>query len=152
MKSSIAVGAILAIALLTIVRADAADQPAAPIPLQEIRERGIEGRLGVRLGTIVRISGTVVANRSRNKRDMGEPYFLKIDAIDGRDLEEPVLYAYRKHGFAELEPPKIGDKFRYVAYEDGAFRGAVDGEEKYILPYADVGFGFETEIQVLAAE
>ena len=62
-----------------------ATPPAAPIPLQEIQTRGIEGRLGFRLGTVISVAGHIVPNASRAKADVDEPFFAQ--ALTGMPLD-----------------------------------------------------------------
>lgn len=92
-KVAVALAWVLAIVLLTRVAGVAKDPPAAkpeePVTLKDIRERGVAGKLGPRLGTIVEVSGEVVGNTSRGKADALEPFFLRIDEVDGVRLKAP---------------------------------------------------------------
>lgn len=95
-----------------------------PVPLKEIQERGIEGRLGPRLGTIVEVSGKIVPNASRAKADVGEPFFLRIEEVDGRGLAKPCEYSATDMPLhREISGLKVGDSFRCVGYESGRFEG-----------------------------
>jgi hypothetical protein len=49
-------------------------QPERPISLHDVAERGINGRLGVRLGTIVEVAGQVVPNSSNSKAELDAPF------------------------------------------------------------------------------
>lgn len=149
---TIGVGTLLLAGVAMAVAAGDDKQPATPIPLAEIHERGVEGRLGVRLGTIVTVSGEVVPNTSGTKVFADVPFFLSILSVDSRELKEPVLYPFEARLGAKVELPQIEDLFTYVAYEAGRFDGSPDGEFEYVLPYASVGFSFETKLVVLAAK
>ena len=123
---------------------------AEPVTLEEVRERGLAGRLGPRLGTVLTVAGVVVENRSRAKADEGEPFFLRIDAVDGRPLATPVLYAASAMDVARDAPGlKVGDRFRCAGFETGDFRGAADGEFRYVESYADQSFHFAPRFAVL---
>ena len=144
---------LICVALLAIGGGSApTTQPQSPISLKDVYARGIEGRLGMRLGTIAEISGDVVPNTSKAKADDDEPFFLKITAVDGKPLAEPVLYPFIKQNSGINVAPKIGDKFRFVGFETGRFDGSPDGELKYVPAYATTGFGFHTRFVVLAAK
>jgi hypothetical protein len=124
-----------------------------PIPLAQVRERGIMGRLGVPMGTIVEVTGEVVENRSFAKGEATEPFFLRVDTVDGTKLEHPQLYPSsamplaRKAGLLS-----VGDPFRCVGYEVGYYHGSPPGEFKYIPSRADFGFGFASKFIVLAVK
>src|SRR5579863_8248920 len=81
-----------------------AAQTEPPLQLKDVRDRGIEGTLGRPLGTVVEVSGKVIANESLAKVDMGEPFFLRIDAVDGRKLATPTSFPSSKMPLA-LEAP-----------------------------------------------
>lgn len=153
-KLTIAAGCVLAIGLLASVAGIAKDPPAAqperPVPLKEIRERGIEGTLGPRLGTVVEVSGQVVANDSRGKADASEPFFLRIDEVDGVKLEAPRSFSSTAMPLIRKRPDlKVGDAFRCVGYETGGFRGLADGEDRFVGPRAGQAFHFAVRFDVL---
>jgi hypothetical protein len=127
-------------------------QPERPVLLKDIAERGVEGRLGVRLGTIVEAAGEVVANTSRAMIDADVPFFLQINTVDGRDLDKPVLYRFdMANQWVKVKTPKIGDSFRYAGYETGGFGGSPAGEFDYVGEYATTGYGFATRFAILGA-
>ena len=121
-----------------------------PIPLQEVRQCGVEGKLGARPGTVVEISGEVVPNDSRSKADSATPSFLSITAVNGRALDEPVRYPLAAHEFAKVPEPRVGDTFRDAGYETGGFFGPPEGEFDHVPGYATTGYGFDTQFVVLA--
>jgi hypothetical protein len=145
-----AVGVLLLVgSSLVMGHGDEGESAAKPVSLQEIHQRGVEGRLGVKLGTIVTIKGSVVPNTSRSKADVSERFFLSIEQIDGESLDKPIQFPFRSK-FDSKPLPKIGDEFSYVAYETGRFEGTPDGEFDYVQAYADIGFGFGTELLLIA--
>jgi len=151
MKTIVACSLLCAGAALVAAEVDDDKQAAMPTPLAEIHERGVEGRLGARLGTIVTVAGTVVPNTSNRKEDLSAPYFLSIESVDGRELDEPVLYRFEAHRRTKVEPPQIDDRFSYAAYETGEFAGAPEGLWNYMRGYATTGYQFETRLFVLPA-
>jgi hypothetical protein len=123
--------------------ADPASQPVRPIAISELRARGIEGRLGSPLGTILEVSGIVVANTSRAKADISEPFFLRIEEVNGKKLDPPEELPSRNLPLAHLAPElKVGDRFHCVGYETGGFEGTPPGVFDYVTPYPATGFGF----------
>jgi len=130
-----------------------ATQPEPPVPLQDMLQRGIAGRLGARLGTIIEVEGQVVANTPPSKADDGIPYLLSITSVDGHALPEAVWYAFiRDNQWVKAKDPKIGDKFHYVGYESGAFIGSPPAESAYMPLVQTMGWGFQTKFYVVAAK
>lgn len=154
-KLTICAGCLMTIGLLASVVGIAKDPPAAqpkrPVPLKDIRERGVEGTLGPRLGTIVDVSGEVVANDSRAKADASEPFFLRIEEVDGVRLEAPRSFSSTAMPLIRNVPDlKVGDAFRCFGYETGEFRGLADGEERLFgAPRAGQAFHFAVQFEVL---
>lgn len=140
------------VALVSLAGPPATAPAARPISLTEVRERGIAGRLGPALGTVIKVEGAVVVDDSRAKSDEEEPFFLRVELVNGRPLETPQLYAAGAMPLARDVPGlKIGDRFRCAGYETGDFRGAADGEFDYVESYATQPFHFEPRFQVLKA-
>jgi len=123
----------------------------APLTLREIQARGIEGRLGLKLGTVLQVAGEVVPNTSRKKAEAGDPFFLRITTVNGTPLKQPVEYRFLSHPLANVPQPKIGDTFRFAGYETGAYTGSPDHEFDYIPAYQTTGFAFNTEFLILKA-
>jgi hypothetical protein len=117
-----------------------------PVSLDEVRERGVIGQLGVPLGTMVEVTGTVVPNNSRRKADGGEPFFLQIYAVDGKPLTKPVEYAFRERLPGYVTSPKVGESFDLRGYETGGYDGV---PLHYSAPWQDTGFYFTTKFLVL---
>lgn len=121
-----------------------------PIHLAELHERGLEGRLGFPLGTIVEVSGVVVENNSKSKTHAAEPFFLQIEKVKNQTLQRPQTFSLtetpivRKYG-----KMKIGDRFNCIGYESGAFVGSPDGEFDYVPAYSTQPFHFASEFIVL---
>lgn len=147
----IAIAASAAVSIGCVSSEGQTTQPDRPMSLHEISQRGIEGLLGIRLGTIVTIEGEVVANQSRSKMDSVEPFFLRIDSIDGRPLTAPVQYRFTPSNMLRsIKRPKVGDKFRYVGYETGEFVGSPKDEAEYLGELATTDFLFRTRFEIIA--
>ncbi len=128
-----------------------AQTASGPVPLQVIHDRGIRGQLGVRLGTLVEVEGEVIPNQQKVKDLAHIDSYLKISKVDGHLLEEPVQFVFQTaNQWAEVSEPPVGERFHFVGYESGFYRGAVEGEFEYVQPYATYGFGFESCFFVLA--
>jgi len=117
------------------------------IPLSALQQRGVIGRLQLKLGTIATVAGTAVANRARTKEAMDAPLLLRIERVNGKRLAHPVLYRF---GHRTMKPPKIGEKFRYVGYETGGYVGSPAGEFKYVPAYTAHSYSFRTSFSILA--
>jgi hypothetical protein len=99
------------------------------------------------------ITGVVVENNSDAKADVSEPFFLRVDTVNGRELEVPQLFSSSNLQLVRKVPAlKVGDRFKCAGYERGSFVGSPDGAFKYVEPYATQGFFFELEFVVLKAE
>lgn len=145
---AIALGAALAVAATQAKEGER--KP--PISLQDLRDRGVAGHLGVPLGTIATIVGQVVKNDSRNKADSAEPFFLQIEKVDGMKLPQPVKYPFRPQQFAKLPQPKIGEAFQYVAFETGGYDGSPQGEFDFVPAYQTINYDFITSLVILAVK
>jgi hypothetical protein len=123
--------------------------PAPPISLDDIRQRGIQGRLGHRLGTIITIQGEVVnPTDPPSKLDLGQT-LLEVRAVNGILLVKPTIIYFTPFRFSEVQKPSVGTKFEYIGYETGGYSGIVDGEFDYIPAYASTGYSFTTSFLIL---
>ncbi len=96
-------------------------------------------RLGVPFGTIVEVEGSLVPEaEKRTKSEMGAT-MLKIVAVNGRALAEPVVLELRGD---ELDLLPAGTPMRWAGYESGGFEGLPAGAFEYIPPCTSKGFGF----------
>jgi hypothetical protein len=118
------------------------------ISVEEIRDKGVVGLLGLPLGTIVTVSGVAVPNTSLRKADEGEALFLKVVAVDGQPLAKPIEFPFRKaHDTVVASEPVIGKEFSYRGYETGGFEGV---PLNYGASWQTMGFHFSDEFLVLA--
>lgn len=141
------------IGLVAYAAGGLADQREPPISFEELASRGVQGRLGLPLGTIVEISGTNIANTLKDKSSSSWPYLLRIETINGNVLREPVLFfPVDLDRSKQAASPRIGDRFRWIAYETGQYSGVPDKLFNYVPAYADKGFGFETRLSVVVTK
>lgn len=154
-KFSLVVVALVALVMLSSAIAEPGDGAtrAKPIPLSELQQRGVVGRLGLPLGTICHLEAKVTANVSKAKVHSAEDYFLQFTTVDGRPLEPGVLFAQSEVTLPrDATPLKIGDTARWVAYETGGYHGSPSGEFDYVQPYATQRFRFSTTVSVVKVE
>jgi hypothetical protein len=120
-----------------------------PIPINEVRKRGVLGDLGHPLGTIVTIEGEAADESYRKlKADSGHT-LLRIKFVNGTELKDEVVFRF--DGKKE-DAPKVGAKFKYVGHESACYYGIVDGEFKYTPAYAFVGYWFHGSFRILKDE
>ncbi|MBI1347910.1 hypothetical protein GC163_16670 [bacterium] len=126
------------------------ERPEAPISLEELSRRGVQGRLGLRLGTIAEIAGTIVPNPSTFKGQSQQNYLIRVETIDGAELKSPVLFNPESVTAPESLPvPTIGSTFQMIAYETGRYSGAPRDLFKYVPPAQTYGHSFHTNIVVV---
>ena len=96
------------------------------------------------------VSGDIVPNTSRAKADGGEPFFLRINEVDGRKLETPQLFSSAAMPLIhKVRGLKVGGSFRCIGYESGAFQGSPGDVLKYVETYATQGFHFAVHFVVV---
>lgn len=130
------------------VSASAVEEQTTPIKLSDVRERGIQGLLGKKLGTIARVDGRVVKDEYNFKA--APDAWLIIERVDGVKLDTQARFELNPRYFNDPPAPKIGDTFSYMAYETGAYDGIVDGEFDYLESYAGTGYFFRLRLVVFA--
>lgn len=122
----------------------------APISLPELHDRGVLGRLGRPLGTVVEVSGTVVVNDARAKGHDDEPFLLQVETVDGHKLVEPQAFFSSDMPLIRERPSlKVGDAFKCAGYERGGYQGSPEGESRYVPPYAARAFSFVVDFVVV---
>jgi hypothetical protein len=147
----LAVGVLIGFSLRPNV---AADQPKEekkdkPIPIEEVRKRGVLGQLGHPLGTIVTVEGEAADEDYRRlKADMGHT-LLRIKSVNGVELKEEVVFRFDGK---KADAPKVGTKFKYVGYESAGYYGIVKGQFEYTQAVANVGFWFHGSFVTLKDE
>lgn len=147
----LAVGVVIGVTLRPNVAADPPkdEKKEKPIPIDEVRKRGVLGDLGHPLGTIVTVEGEVADDYYRKRKADSGYHLLRIKSVNGVELKEEVVFRYEG---AKEDKPKVGAKFKYTGYESACYYGIVDGEFKYTDPYAFVGYWFHGSFRILKDE
>lgn len=151
--------------------AEAAKETPKTITVDELNSLRVIGKLGIPLGKVVEMQATVVVGGGKDS----SRYYLKVTAVAGKPLKEPVvmrfrslsedipassfdLYKGRNGKIAEslteevlkpLEKDYVGSEVTFSAYEGGAFTGIPEG-----LPdpgtWQGFSFQFVPEITVIS--
>lgn len=136
-------------ALVLVLASGCATQPKAPITLDEVYARGIQGPLGFRLGTVLSVSGRIIANSSLAKADVSEPFFVRVESVNGKRLDSPVDYPARDFQLVDqVKPLKIGDEFSCTGFETGRYNDFVDNPSG--PAFAHPGYGFVVYFHVFS--
>lgn len=148
----LAVGVVIGVALRPNVAADPPkeEKKEKPIPIDEVRKRGVLGDLGYPLGTIVTIEGEVEEfDGLKHGKALESKTLLRVKSVNGVGLKDGVLFGL---DFAEADKPKVGAKFKYTGYEGGRFDGIVPGSSKYTGPRQGVRYGFHNYFHIYKDE
>lgn len=142
---------VLAIGLL-IVSGCATQHSGGPISMGEFYRRGMTGKLGVRFGAVVDVSGIVIKNDMVLVKEYAdEPFLIKVTAVNDQRLNPPAVFkAHSMWMTSDIPDLKVGDTFRCTGYESGGYTGIVDGANREML--SGPGFWFETFFHVVKAQ
>ena len=121
--------------------------PDAAVSLAELENRGVMGRFGEPLGTVVLAQGRVAAEAGTSG-----PLFLQVERINDRPLEEPILYPFDFESSEDFPSYEVGDAFALFGYETGRYTGEPAASWDRVETFATTGYGFETSFRPLAAE
>jgi hypothetical protein len=111
------------------------------------------GRLGVPLGTVVRVSGEAIDGSALKLKGAEGKILLRITTVNGRALSNTPAF-YFERAPSSLKPPAPGEKFDYYVHEYGEFDGAVTAPAELGLneqPLQGPGFGFQSKISIHGA-
>ena len=109
------------------------------ISYRALSPAGVRGALGLPLGSVVTLTGTVLSDDVRRMRaDLGKT-LLRVEKVSGKPLPNPVIVELRCASQARY---LAGKAFEIVGYESGAFSGLPAEVFKYIPQRATTGFGF----------
>ena len=111
------------------------------------------GRLGVPLGTVVRITGVVIEKKKPHaKADEGKT-FLRISTVNGKALDHPVEFEFGRAP-VEVKKPSLHEKFDYYVHEYGEFDGIVVPPKELGIkddPIAGLGFHYSSLLTLHAS-
>lgn len=169
--------ALAVFSLLAGVLLNQDDQSKNPIALAEIQERGVTGLLGLKLGTVTRVSATVISGAELRTKAADGKYLLRVSHVGGSELKESIIVNFHVASFAnvklasnhfdlyelkngkrarslqssqikKLEENYVGNRVELVVFEEGQFSGLPKG-----LPaedqWSDSVFHFSTFLTVL---
>ena len=123
--------------------------PADPLTIDEINQRGVMGRLGHPLGTIVRVTGRTVDGDQLRLKEFSGKTVLQIERVDGKLLSSPMLFPFQ--AFLDMiDDPAAGRRFEYIGYETGAFTGRPQGTFDHVPPIPSTAWRFSTSFEILA--
>jgi hypothetical protein len=138
-----------------VSRAEKAPEQAKSVSVAELNQLQVIGWLGQPLGKVVTVEGVVAdATFERSKAQVGQTLLL-IQAVDGKQLPERVVYCF-DGAVRDIEEPKAGSRFKYIGYETGGFTGkparAYDYLPSHNITSCSAGFYFRTEFVILRDE
>jgi len=116
------------------------------ITVADLNERGVVGRLGVPLGTVVQITATLIDGRELHDKEHQSDRLLKVTRVDGQDLREAQILEFRPHPTANvsLEDVATGSSRRLLVYESGGFSGIPQKLPEEVSAWQDHSFSFGT--------
>ncbi len=156
------------------------DSAQEPIPLKELRNRDVVGRLGLPLGTATEVEAEVVSGDSTRRLADRSRYLLRVTHVDGKELADSALMHFELPGFAsvklandhwsllemkqgkeaekqldtaqlvQLEQGYVGKRIRLAVYEAGKFDGLPKRLPKDFQNLQGYQFRFSTFLVVLA--
>ena len=131
--------------------ADTPPEPAKPIPVSDLQDHQVIGRLGHPLGTIIVVEGVVAdGSYTKAKGDHGRT-LLRVHAVNGKRLAEEQVFHFGSL-LERVEKPKVGTRFKYSGYETGGFTGLPAKAFDYVGLIALPGYAFATDFEVLRDE
>jgi hypothetical protein len=111
------------------------------------------GHLGVPLGTVVRVTGEALdGGTTKVKADEGKT-LLRIVTVNGKELAEPVVFAFLR-ARKDVKKPAPGEKFDYYVHEYGEFDGVVTPPKELgieTFQVANDGFHYRRHLTVHAS-
>lgn len=106
-----------------------------PILIDEINSRGVLGRLGHPLGTVLTVEGVVFCGDAVPNKNHEGRIWLDVQTVDGQSLDETERFQFDLKEFAphgididddDLPPimtESHGDGFKCLVFETGGFTG-----------------------------
>ena len=121
----------------------------SPISYSDAQSRGVVGQLGLKLGTVANVSGTIISGSELRTKEADGRYFLKISHVDGKRLDSTVVLAYRIPSWANVKLlPIAGKSVELKVFEEGEFSGLPDGLDP-MDQWASPVFHFSTHLTIL---
>ena len=121
----------------------------SPISYSDVQSRGVVGQLGLKLGTVANVSGTIISGSELRTKEADGRYFLKISHVDGKRLDSTVVLAYRIPSWANVKLlPIAGKSVELKVFEEGEFSGLPNGLDP-MDQWAAPMFHFSTHLTIL---
>ena len=122
----LALGVVIGVTLRPNLAADPPkeEKKEKPIPIDEVRKRGVLGALGHPLGTIVTVEGEAFDGDETKWKWDATKTLLRVKTVDGTELKKEAVFHFHSE---DAEKPKFGAKFKYTGYETGGYHGTVAG-------------------------
>ncbi|MEE3718915.1 hypothetical protein V2H45_19405 [Tumidithrix elongata RA019] len=139
------------IPLQSMAKADSSDRANNLSSVDALNQTPPIGALGVPLGTIVTISGSVSQNLQGSKSDRLD-LALTVEQVNDRPLPKPIIIPFQVFMTAQISQPVLARKFRYVGYETGGFTGIPSEAFQFVPAVTSTGHVFRTNFQILQEE
>jgi hypothetical protein len=120
-----------------------------PISYFEVQTRGVVGQLGLKLGTIANVSGTVIPGSELRTKAAEGRYFLKISRVDEKLLDSPVILAFYIPPWVNVNlSQSAGQAVELMVFEEGEFAGLPNGLDP-MDQWAEPVCHFSTHLTIL---
>jgi hypothetical protein len=150
-----------------------------PISADDLNKCQVIGKLDLPLGTVTEIEATIIAGDQLNQKRYAGEYLLHVTSVAGHLLKESRFLEFSVPQFisaklahdpfdlyemttgkkisqldsaqiAKIDEGYVGKHVRLDVYETGIFSGIPDNLPKDVHAWADHGFGFTSNLVVLA--
>jgi len=152
------------------------NQKVEPLSVSDLKSRPVIGDLGVPLGKVVDIEGTIISGNQFNTKGTHDRFLLQVNKVNGDELKaKPIMDFGANFGvdlpgdiwsLAELKTGKkagdvtkkeaeqfekayVGTTLKLVGYETGSFSG-IPKLPKGIESWQDHSFCFSNSLAILA--
>jgi hypothetical protein len=150
-----------------------------PRLVSDLNKRPVIGKLGIPLGKVVEIEGTIISGTDLHTKATEGEYLLQVSKVHGNDLKAKPIMEFRYRSFLGIDVPNnefqlkelktgkraaqitskeeieqlekgyVGSTVKLVAYETGGFDG-MPKMPKDIPVWQDHQFAFSSYLELLA--
>ncbi len=123
------------------------------LTVNDMMNATVVGRLGVELGHVCTVEGTLIADPSRGKSRKDRILF-QVSSVNGKSMSQPITFqdtsvSYKGFDFDRWSQPElIGQRLKLAVYETGAFEGLPQGDI-YRERIAGLFFHFQPQLRVV---
>jgi hypothetical protein len=121
------------------------------ISYSDIQTHGVIGQLGLKLGTVTNVSGTIISGGELRTKAADGRYFLKISHVDQKQLNSPLILGFHIPPWVNVKlasDSNVGQKVELMAFEEGEFTGLPGGLDP-MDQWSDSMFHFSTHLTIL---